>query len=105
MGKTATHAVLFAQLEVGSQKLGFHSFIVPIRSNDDHSALPGVSVGQIGPLMSMSSLDNGYLSLKDVRIPRENLLMKNAQVGGQLGKFTIVVRPSIKLNCTLFSLH
>ena len=40
----------------------------------------GVEVGEIGPRMALKYADNGYLGLKDVRIPRENMLMKNSQV-------------------------
>ncbi|KAH8021614.1 hypothetical protein HPB51_016010 [Rhipicephalus microplus] len=40
----------------------------------------GITVGEIGPKMGMRAADNGFLKLDHVRIPRENMLMKNAQV-------------------------
>lgn len=40
----------------------------------------GVKVGDIGPKLAFNTIDNGYLILNNVRIPRENMLMKNAQV-------------------------
>lgn len=40
----------------------------------------GVKVGDIGPKLTFNIVDNGYLILNNVRIPRENMLMKNAQV-------------------------
>ncbi len=45
--------------------------------------LPGVYVGDVGPTMGCRVQDNGYLVLQDVRIPRENMLMKYAKVQDQ----------------------
>ena len=42
----------------------------------------GVTVGDIGPKMALNSIDNGFLILDNVRIPRENMFMKNAEVSG-----------------------
>ena len=40
----------------------------------------GVKVGSIGPTMGQMMLDNGYLMLHSVRIPRENMLMRDNKV-------------------------
>ena len=40
----------------------------------------GVEVGDIGARIGLKYADNGFLLLNDVRIPRNNMLMKNAQV-------------------------
>ena len=40
----------------------------------------GVTVGDIGPKMGFETVDNGFLDLQNVRIPRANLLCKNAEV-------------------------
>lgn len=37
-------------------------------------------VGDIGPKFGFDEVDNGYLKLENVRIPRENMLMKYAKV-------------------------
>jgi len=42
----------------------------------------GVTVGDIGPKFGYDTVDNGFLRLDQVRVPRENMLMKNAQVLG-----------------------
>jgi len=42
--------------------------------------LTGVTLGDIGPKFGFDSTDNGFLRFNHVRIPRENLLMKYAQV-------------------------
>ena len=44
-----------------------------------HTA-PGVTVGDIGPKFGYEMIDNGFLGFDHVRIPRDQMLMKNAQV-------------------------
>ncbi|XP_074951938.1 peroxisomal acyl-coenzyme A oxidase 2 isoform X3 [Phalacrocorax aristotelis] len=80
MGRSATHAVVFAQLYVHSKCYGVHPFIVQIRSLQNHSLCPGVTAGDIGPKMNFEHIDNGYLMLQNVRIPRENMLNKFCMV-------------------------
>uniref|UniRef100_A0A8D0DV59 Acyl-coenzyme A oxidase n=1 Tax=Salvator merianae TaxID=96440 RepID=A0A8D0DV59_SALMN len=80
LGQTATHAVVFAQLYLKGKCYGMHPFMVQIRSLRDHSPAPGVTVGDIGPKMSFNNVDNGFLSLKNVRVPRENMLSRFSQV-------------------------
>ena len=81
MGKTANHAAVMAELIVNGQKHGMQAFIVPIRDMESHQPLPGVEVGEMGTKIGLVSADNGYLILRNVRIPRENMLMKYNQVG------------------------
>ena len=38
--------------------------------------LPGVEAGILGTKMGDNANDTGYLILKDVRVPRDNMLMK-----------------------------
>ncbi|XP_060095396.1 peroxisomal acyl-coenzyme A oxidase 2 [Heteronotia binoei] len=80
LGRTATHAVVFAQLYLKGNCYGIHPFIVQIRSLHDHSPAPGVTVGDIGPKMDFLQTDNGYLMLKNVRVPKENMLARFSQV-------------------------
>ncbi|PRD29520.1 UNVERIFIED_CONTAM: Peroxisomal acyl-coenzyme A oxidase 1 [Trichonephila clavipes] len=80
LGKTANFAIVLAQLHTKGQCHGLHPFMVQIRSRDNHEPLPGITVGEIGPKVGFRASDNGFLKLDNVRIPRENMLMKNAQV-------------------------
>ncbi|XP_063147579.1 peroxisomal acyl-coenzyme A oxidase 2 [Candoia aspera] len=80
LGQTATHAVVFAQLYLKGRCYGMHPFIVQIRSLRDHSPAQGISLGDIGPKMGFQTIDNGFLILKNVRVPRENMLAKFSQV-------------------------
>ena len=48
MGKTATHAMVFAQLYTADGAChGLHSFVVPLRDPNTLFALPGVIVGKV----------------------------------------------------------
>ncbi|KAM4031061.1 peroxisomal acyl-coenzyme A oxidase 1 isoform 1-T1 [Anomaloglossus baeobatrachus] len=80
LGKTSNHAVVLAQLYTQGACKGLHAFIVPIRQLGTHEPLPGVTVGDIGPKFGFDETDNGFLKFNKVRIPRENMLMKYAQV-------------------------
>ncbi|XP_038598041.1 peroxisomal acyl-coenzyme A oxidase 1 isoform X1 [Tachyglossus aculeatus] len=80
LGKTSNHAIVLAQLYTKGQCCGLHAFIVPLREMGTHKPLPGITVGDIGPKFGFNEMDNGYLKMDRVRIPRENMLMKYAQV-------------------------
>ncbi|XP_075844672.1 peroxisomal acyl-coenzyme A oxidase 2 isoform X2 [Microtus pennsylvanicus] len=80
LGRSVTHAIVFAQLICSGAQHGMHAFIVPIRSLQDHTPLPGITVGDIGPKMGMEHIDNGFLRLNHVRVPRENMLSRFAEV-------------------------
>ncbi|CAJ0951672.1 unnamed protein product [Ranitomeya imitator] len=86
LGKTSNHAVVLAQLYTQGECKGLHAFIVPIRHMSTHEPLPGVTVGDIGPKFGYDETDNGFLKFDKFRIPRENMLMKYAQVE-QDGKY------------------
>ncbi|KAF7655667.1 hypothetical protein LDENG_00052720 [Lucifuga dentata] len=80
LGKTSNHAIVLAQLYTQGNCHGLHAFIVPIRNMSTHEPLPGIVVGDIGPKFGFSEVDNGFLKLENVRIPRDNMLMKYAKV-------------------------
>ncbi|XP_067945679.1 peroxisomal acyl-coenzyme A oxidase 3-like [Watersipora subatra] len=81
MGKTATHAIVYAQLITpDGQNHGLHTFAVPIRDPRTLLSYPGVMVGDMGQKLGMNGLDNGFLSFSKYHIPREYLLNKNGDV-------------------------
>lgn len=80
LGKTANHAVVMAQLYTKGKCHGPHPFMVQLRDEETHEPLPGIVVGEIGPKLGLNTNDNGYLGFEKYRIPREQMLMKHAQV-------------------------
>lgn len=83
IGNAAKHgqlAVVFARLVVAGEDHGVHALIVPIRDGNGGAALPGVEIGDNGTKMGLLGVDNGRLSFHGVRVPREALLDRFAQV-------------------------
>lgn len=80
LGKTSNHAIVLAQLYTQGNFHGLHAFIVQIRDMNTHEPLPGIVVGDIGPKFGFNAVDNGFLKMDNVRIPRDNMLMKYAKV-------------------------
>eukprot|EP00007_Cunea_sp_BSH-02190019_P008079 CAMPEP_0174230326 /NCGR_PEP_ID=MMETSP0417-20130205/1096_1 /TAXON_ID=242541 /ORGANISM="Mayorella sp, Strain BSH-02190019" /LENGTH=650 /DNA_ID=CAMNT_0015307983 /DNA_START=50 /DNA_END=1999 /DNA_ORIENTATION=- len=88
LGRTATHAVVFAQLLIGETRHGVFPFMVQVRDVNTHHPLSGVSVGDIGSKIGFHPVDNGYVSFDRVRIPRTDMLGRFAHVekGGRFVK-------------------
>ena len=75
-------AVVFAQLitpESDGRSNGVHALIVPLRA-EDGTLLPGVNAGDHGHKGGLLGVDNGTLRFNRVRVPRENLLNRFAEV-------------------------
>ncbi|KAJ3840767.1 peroxisomal oxidase [Lentinula raphanica] len=83
LGKTATHGVVQAKLLLpGGEDKGPHLFFVQLRSLETHQLLPGIIAGDIGPksFNGFAATDNGFARFEHVRIPKEQMLSKFAQV-------------------------
>ncbi|CAH0724579.1 unnamed protein product, partial [Brenthis ino] len=80
LGHTVNTCIVMAQLYIHGKCHGPHLFVVQIRDFDTHEPLPGIKVGDIGPKMGYNTVNNGFLGFTNFRIPRKNMLMKNAQV-------------------------
>jgi len=85
IGNAARHAemaAVFAQLELdgpdGPESHGVHCFLVPLRK--DGQVLPGIRIEDCGAKMGLNGVDNGRIWFDDVRVPREALLNKFAEV-------------------------
>ena len=72
-------AVVFAQLVTDGTSHGVHAFLVPIR---DEAGTPcsGVRITDCGPKAGLNGVDNGRLAFDSVRVPREALLNRYADV-------------------------
>ena len=82
IGNAARHgrmAAVFAQLIVDGDNKGVHCLVVPLR-DEAGQPLPGVRIGDCGHKMGLNGVDNGRLWFDDVRVPREALLNRFADV-------------------------
>ncbi len=77
--RDARMAAVFAQLITDGTAHGVHCFLVPIRS-DAGDALPGVTITDCGEKAGLNGVDNGRLVFDGVRVPREALLNRYADV-------------------------
>jgi acyl-CoA oxidase len=81
IGNAARHAelaVVFAQLEVAGKSEGVHAFVVPVRAGGE--VVPGVRIEDDGRKMGLNGVDNGRIRFDGVRVPREALLNRFADV-------------------------
>jgi acyl-CoA oxidase len=77
--QTARVAAVFAQLITDGEGHGVHCFVVPIR-DDEGNDLPGITTSDCHYKGGLPGVDNGRIQFDQVRIPRENLLNKYADV-------------------------
>ena len=75
----ATTATVFAQLSADGERHGVHCFVVPIRDKNGKD-MPGVTTSHCGYKGGLRGVDNGRIMFDDVRVPREALLNKYADV-------------------------
>lgn len=80
MAHTANYCMIMAQLYIKDKNYGIQPFMVQIRDEETHMPLPGIHVGEIGPKLGFNTVNNGFLGFNHVRIPRNWMMMKNAQV-------------------------
>ncbi|KAL2472068.1 Peroxisomal acyl-coenzyme A oxidase 1 [Abeliophyllum distichum] len=83
LGKVSTHGVVYARLITDGKDHGVHGFIVQLRNLEDHTPLPGITLGDIGTKFgngAYNTMDNGLLRFDNVRIPRDQMLMRVSQV-------------------------
>jgi len=78
----AKWSAVFANLVLGGENKGVHCFLVRIR-NDDGTPVKGVQIADCGHKMGMNGVDNGRIWFDHVRIPRDNLLDRIAQVNAK----------------------
>ena len=81
---------------------GVHAFVVPLRDGRPGPAglLPGVEVIDCGVKVGLQGVDNGALRFTRVRVPRDNLLDRFAQVAPG-GAYSSTLSPSGRFAATL----
>jgi acyl-CoA oxidase len=96
LGKAANHAVLMARLILNGKDYGPHPFFIQIRSLEDHTPLPGITVGDIGPKFGYAATDNGFIMFDHYRVPHISFLAKFSKV--QPGSGEYIKPPNAKLS-------
>lgn len=69
-----------AQLYIKGKCYGVHAFVVEVRDPKTLKNTSGIETGMVGCMMGMTSANSGYMVMKNVRIPRESMLMKFSKV-------------------------
>jgi acyl-CoA oxidase len=77
--ESATVAAVFAQLITKGANQGVHCILVPIRDGQGNT-LPGVTITDCDYKGGLLGVDNGRIMFDHVRVPRENLLNRFADV-------------------------
>ena len=75
----ANMAVVFGQTIVNGKNEGINAFLVPIRDGE-MKLQPGVQCRDMGVKIGVNGVDNAVLRFTNVRIPRNNMLTKYANV-------------------------
>lgn len=62
MGKSASHAIVYAQLYMPDGKCnGLHMFIVQLRDPYSYHTMPGVTIGDMGAKLGLNGFSNGLV--------------------------------------------
>ena len=86
-------AAVFAQLIVGGEARGVHALLVPIR-DERGNVLPGVTIEDCGAKLGLDGVDNGRIVFDRVRVPRDALLDRYAQVREDGTYFSPIENPT-----------
>ncbi len=106
IGGAAEHArmaAVFAQLVTGGESKGVHCLLVPIR-DENGADLPGVTTYDDGLKGGLPGVDNGRIVFDHVRVPRENLLNRYADVAPDGTYTSDIENPSRRFFTTLGTL-
>jgi acyl-CoA oxidase len=87
-------AAVFAQLIVGGESRGVHALLVPLR-DDDGAVRDGIRIEDCGAKLGLDGVDNGRIWFDHVRVPREALLDRYAQVSHE-GEYTSAIENPTK---------
>src|SRR5215207_8449524 len=86
-------AVVFAQLIVGAEPRGVHALLVPIR-DERGSVLPKIAIEDCGAKLGLDGVDNGRIAFDQVRVSRDALLDRYAQVRDDGSYFSPIENPT-----------
>jgi len=102
-GFVADKAVVLATLTVDGESKGPHAFLMDLRHEGELAQ--GVSVGDMGVKTTGNDLDNAWIALDQVRLPRSALLNRFADIneGGKYELREAGIRPFEMIGQRLFT--
>ncbi|KAG0054557.1 Peroxisomal acyl-coenzyme A oxidase 1 [Gryganskiella cystojenkinii] len=80
LAQTSTHCALYARLILHGKDYGVHPFLLQIRAPGSHAPMPNIEIGNLGNKIGFNTIDNGFLRVHKVRIPRSQMMMRNSSV-------------------------
>eukprot|EP00931_Biecheleriopsis_adriatica_P083599 TRINITY_DN5721_c0_g1_i1.p1 TRINITY_DN5721_c0_g1~~TRINITY_DN5721_c0_g1_i1.p1 ORF type:complete len:733 (-),score=192.07 TRINITY_DN5721_c0_g1_i1:63-2261(-) len=80
LAKSANCVILMARVVIKGKDYGPHPFFFQVRDWETHESLPGIELRDIGQKIGYNGMDNGFMRITDVKIPRRHLLMKFVSV-------------------------
>ncbi|KAF9935540.1 Peroxisomal acyl-coenzyme A oxidase 1, partial [Modicella reniformis] len=80
LAQTSTHCAIYARLILHGKDFGVHPFLLQIRELGTHNPMPGIELGNLGSKIGFNNIDNGFLRVHKVRIPRDQMMMRNSRV-------------------------
>lgn len=83
-----------SKLYLRKRDYGPHLFVVPVRDLNTHLPFDGIIVGDIGPKMGFTGVDNGFMRFDHYRVPRVNMLMKYSTLSPE-GVYTPAPHPKL----------
>ena len=96
----ANYAIVFAQTLIKGKNYGVHPFLVQIKDKD-YNWLPGIEGGDIGPKIGFHAKENGFMYLRSVRIPKNNLFTKYVEVS-DAGEYRQIGDPRVGYGTMMF---
>lgn len=89
LGHYTSHAIVFARLRSKGKDYGVQPFMVQIRDLKTWEPCKGVELGDIGRKFGYHSKENGFMTLNNVRIPRNDMLNRFTNLDKE-GNFNVI---------------
>jgi acyl-CoA oxidase len=80
LAKSCNCVVLMARVVIKGTDHGPHPFFFQIRDWETHESLPGIELRDIGQKIGYNGMDNGFMRITNVKIPRRHLFMRFVNV-------------------------
>ncbi|KAG0248164.1 hypothetical protein BG011_000410, partial [Mortierella polycephala] len=80
LAQTSNFCAIYCRLILHGKDYGVHPFLLQIRAHETHAPMPGIELGNLGNKIGFNTIDNGFMRVSKVRIPRQQMMMRNSSV-------------------------